>query len=160
MVKRLVQDLFDGPTPPVDFVLDGYPRTIAQAVWFDQFLASRGIRLDAAIEFTIDDEEVVSRIAGRRICSNAACGASFHMLARPPKVAGICDACGSKLTQRADDLEETVRNRLRVFHDTADAIVEHYGRAGLLRRIPTDGSPDRIYARIMTGLNIEPPKDH
>jgi len=160
MVNRLVMDLFDSPSPPVDFVLDGYPRTIAQARWFDEYLASRHIYIDAAIEFTIADEAVVSRIAGRRICSNAACGASFHTLARPPRVAGVCDVCGSPLTQRADDLEETVRSRLQVYHDTADAIVEHYDRMGLLRKIATNGSPDQIYARVLTALNLDPSKDH
>lgn len=150
LVNDLVQDLFCGPDRPESFVADGYPRTVAQAIWFDQLMASQGTPLDAVIQFEVSDEEVVRRISGRRVSLTS--GAVYHMQDRPPKVAGICDIDGKPLSQRSDDREEVIRERLRVFHLNTDDLVAHYRANGLLRVVPAVGTVDSIYQNMMSLL--------
>ncbi|VTS02211.1 adenylate kinase [Tuwongella immobilis] len=152
LVNELVSDLFTQPNRPDCFVLDGYPRTLAQAVWFDQLLPKLDFNLDAVVQFVVDDEEVVSRLCGRMSCSNPQCGAPYHLRSRPPKQPGICDLCGSPLTQRPDDREETIRARLAVFHQTTDALVEHYRKLGLLREISAYDPVETIYANVIRAI--------
>jgi len=156
MVNDMVAELFRGPKRPERFVLDGYPRTAAQAVSFDALMRQEYLHLDAVIDLAIDDEEVVSRISFRRVCSGPACGAPYHLKAQPPKVAGVCDLCGSPLICREDDLEETVRRRLVEFHKSTDALLEHYERQGLVRRIAALGSSESIFQNILKALPPEP----
>jgi adenylate kinase len=152
LVNKLVEDLFASSNAPQKFVFDGYPRTLAQAIAFDALLTRRNLKLDAVLDFHIEDEEVVRRIAGRYICSNSKCNAPYHLLARAPKVPGVCDVCGSPLMQRADDVEETIRARLKVFHDNTDDLVRFYKQAGLLHVVPTTGQVEAIYSDIMRFL--------
>ncbi|QVL30837.1 adenylate kinase [Telmatocola sphagniphila] len=152
VVNDLVKELFESPDAPRDFVLDGYPRTRAQAIAFDALSKKHHVQLDAVLNFKIDDEEVVSRIGGRRICSNPACQAPYHITARPPRKPGICDRCGSPLTIRSDDKEETIRARLRVFHQNTDTLLEYYEKLGLLKNVPTTGEVEEIYADILKQL--------
>jgi adenylate kinase len=154
IVNALVEELFTQADSPTHFVLDGYPRTLAQANFFDGLAKRLNFQLDAVLNFKIDDEEVVRRIGGRRICSNPACNAPYHITARPSKVPGVCDRCGSPLMIRADDKEETIRARLGVFHHNTDDLVEHYSRLGLLRNIPTSGDVEAIYADILKQISI------
>jgi adenylate kinase len=116
VVNDVVAELFRGPHRPDRFVMDGYPRTLAQAVAFDALLRQQFLKLDAVVNLAIDDEEVVRRISGRRCCPNPACGVCYHILANTPKAVGVCDRCGSSLTLRDDDKEETVRRRLTEFY--------------------------------------------
>ncbi|HJZ57557.1 MAG TPA: adenylate kinase [Gemmataceae bacterium] len=153
IVNDLVAELFRGPNPPTRFVTDGYPRTYAQAIAFDALLAQQFLRLDAAIDLAIPDEEVVRRISGRRCCSNvASCGVCYNVFSVPPKAPGVCDVCGSPLIQRDDDREETVRRRLLEFHKNTDALIEHYRTKGLLREIPATDLPETIYANILRAV--------
>jgi adenylate kinase len=149
IVNDVVADLFRRPDRPEKFVMDGYPRTLAQAVAFDALLGQEYLTLDAVVNLTIPDEEVVRRISGRRCCSNPACGICYHMVARPPKVEGKCDRCGSDLILRVDDKEETIRRRLAEFHKNTDALIEHYEAKGLLRNVPATDPPDTIFANIL-----------
>ena len=151
-INDLVAELFRGAHRPERFVMDGYPRTLAQAVAFDALLRQQFLRLDAVVNLAISDEEVVRRISGRWCCSNPACGVCFHLAARPPKVAGKCDVCGSPLVQRADDREETVRRRLAEFHKTTDALLEHYDRLGLVRNVSALDPIETIYSNILKAL--------
>jgi len=116
------------------FILDGVPRTIAQA----EALEKAGIHFDAVISIEIADEEILTRMSGRRVCEN--CGASYHLVAVPPKVAGICDVCGGKLVQRKDDAPETVRARLEVYHKETEPLKDFYKQRGLLK--PVDNQPE------------------
>jgi adenylate kinase len=153
IVNDLVAELFRGPDRPRCFVMDGYPRTYAQAVAFDALLAQEMLNLDAVINLTIPDDEVVRRISGRWCCSNVrTCGVCYHLVARPPKVAGVCDKCGSELIQRADDREDTVRRRLREFYKNTDALVEHYRNRGLLREVPATDPPETIYQNVLRAV--------
>lgn len=111
------------------FILDGVPRTIAQA----EALEAAGISFDAVVSIEISDEEIMKRMSGRRVCED--CGASYHLVAVPPKRPGICDQCGGKLVQRKDDAPETVKARLEVYHKETEPLKEFYAKRGLLKPV-------------------------
>lgn len=111
------------------FILDGVPRTIAQA----EALEKAGIAFDAVVSLEIADSEILERMAGRRVCES--CGASYHLVAVPPKVAGVCDSCGGKLVQRKDDAPETVKARLEVYHKETEPLKDFYAKRGLLKPV-------------------------
>jgi adenylate kinase len=152
VVNDVVAELFRGPNRPDRFVMDGYPRTYSQAIAFDALLAQQFLGLDAVINLTIPDEEVVRRIGGRRCCPRPDCGVCFHVEARPPRVPGKCDRCGSELVQRDDDAEATVRRRLREFHKNTDALIEHYRGKNLLREVAATDPVETIYANILKAV--------
>jgi adenylate kinase len=151
IVNELVAEIFRGDDQPRCFVLDGYPRTLSQAVTFDKLLKDKGLNLDAVLQFIVSDDEVVRRLGGdgRWTCSNPTCGATFNVTGRKPKRPGICDTCGSPLMQREDDKEETIRRRLQVYHDNTAGVLAHYNAARLLREVPTDGPVEAVYQNII-----------
>ena len=151
LVNDLVSDLFNCKTRPERFVFDGYPRTLAQAVWFDDMLVKLGLPLTAVVQFDVPDDEVVRRISGRRVCPTS--GAVYHVTDRPPRMPGVCDVDGAPLVQRDDDREEVIRDRLRVFHENTDALVDYYRKAGRLVAVPAVGSIEAIYHSMMSRLN-------
>ena len=111
------------------FILDGVPRTLAQA----EALEAMGVRIDHVVSIEVDDAAIEGRMTGRRVC--AKCGASYHITANPPKTEGLCDLCGGELIRRKDDAPETVRRRLQVYHSTTEALQDFYGKLGRLRLI-------------------------
>ena len=111
------------------FILDGVPRTLAQA----EALEAKGVRIDHVVSIEVDDSEIEGRMTGRRVCGK--CGASYHIVANPPKMEGVCDACGSDLVIRKDDAPETVRKRLQVYHATTEVLKDFYGKLGRLRLV-------------------------
>ena len=111
------------------YILDGMPRTIAQA----EALRAAQIDIDAALSLEVPDEVIERRMTGRRTCPN--CGATYHVEANPPKEAGVCDVCGSELTIRKDDQPETVKSRLKVYHVETEPLIEFYGKRGKLRTV-------------------------
>lgn len=151
LVNELVAELFQHDRPD-RFVLDGYPRTASQAASFDALMKQHFLNLDAVINLTIEDEEVVKRISSRWCCVNKACATCYNMAMRPPKVIGVCDRCGSALSQREDDKEETVRRRLVGFHNVTDDLIAHYRRQGLVRDIAATDSVDVIFQNIINQL--------
>ncbi|WP_380676260.1 adenylate kinase [Salinigranum sp. GCM10025319] len=124
------------------FVLDGYPRNIEQAEFLSEITD-----LDAAVFLDVSEEELVDRLTGRRVCSE--CGASYHVEFAPPEEAGVCDECGGELTQRDDDTEETVRERLRVYYENTEPVVEHYRERGELVEVDGEGTPDEVFAELV-----------
>ena len=108
------------------FILDGVPRTLAQA----EALEARNVRIDHVISLEIDDSAIEGRMTGRRVCSH--CGASYHIVANPPKTSGICDLCGGELVARKDDAPETVRHRLKVYHELTEVLKDFYGKRNKL----------------------------
>jgi adenylate kinase len=152
IVNDVVAELFRGPNRPERFVMDGYPRTLAQAVAFDALLRQQFLKLDAVVNLAIADDEVVRRISGRRCCPNPACGVCYHILANPPKVPGVCDRCGSTLATRDDDKEETVRRRLTEFHRNVDPLLAHYERLGLVRNVSALDPVETIYQNVVRAL--------
>ena len=137
---------------PESFVLDGYPRTYAQAISLDTLLLQQLLKLDAVFHLTISDEDVVRRITDRRSCANPNCGGCFSLALRPPKRAMICDACGSPLIVRDDDTEDTARRRLLAFHKNTDRLLEHYRDAGVLIEVPAMEPVETITAHIAKAL--------
>ncbi len=133
------------------FLLDGFPRTLAQAAALESLLRDEGLVLTAAVNYTMDLEEIVGRLAGRRVC--AKCGATFHLTRRPSRLPGVCDACGGKLCQREDDRPETVRVRMQAYQKSAGPVVEFYEKRGLLRSIGAAGRPREVFDETMSALN-------
>lgn len=111
------------------YILDGMPRTIPQAAALEE----QGIHFDAVVSIEISDDVIESRMTGRRVCGS--CGASYHIVANPPKAEGICDHCGKELTIRKDDAPETVRNRLKVFHAETEPLKDFYAKLGVLKLV-------------------------
>ena len=120
------------------YVLDGFPRTIPQAQVLDEALAKQGEEIDYAINVDVPDENIVRRMSGRRACVK--CGATYHIEHIPPKVEGVCDTCASELILRDDDKPETVQNRLKVYHDQTQPLIDFYTKKGVLKTV--DGTVD------------------
>jgi adenylate kinase len=136
LIIRLVEERISQPDCARGFVLDGFPRTLRQAEALDMLLARRGQKLDAVVEIAVDDDALVERIAGRFSC--AKCGAGYHDRFKPTRTPGVCDACGStELIRRPDDNAETVRSRLRAYHDQTAPLLPYYRDKGLL--VTVDG---------------------
>jgi adenylate kinase len=127
------------------FLLDGFPRTVAQAEALEKLLAGEKLKLDAVLSYDLPLEKVVARLSGRRTCPN--CKAVFHVEARPPKVAGVCDHCGGKLYQREDDRPESVRVRMQAYERSTAPLANFYRSRNLLVSIEAEGSPEEIYER-------------
>ena len=131
------------------FILDGVPRTLAQA----QALEDKGVRIDHVISIEVDDSEIEERMTGRRVCSH--CGASYHVVANPPKKEGICDECGGELVIRKDDAPETVRNRLKVYHSTTEVLKDFYGKLGRLVEVNGSQSIERANEDILAAIGAQ-----
>jgi adenylate kinase len=144
------EDALDG------FILDGFPRTIEQAKALDKQLAELGRRVTAALLIDVPDEEVIRRLSGRRVCVKA--GHNYHIEFDPPKHDDVCDQDGSRLVQRDDDKPEVIKNRLRVYHENTEPLIEYYDEQGVMRRIdgtrPAAEVHDHIRAVIAT-LRLE-----
>jgi adenylate kinase len=154
LVNQIIADFFHKDERLENFVVDGYPRTLPQAMSFEQVLRQHYLGLDAVVLLKVDDEEIVKRMSGRWVCSNSECGTPYHRIYKPPRVAGICDVCGSKLMQRADDQEQTVRKRLQIFHASYAELLDYYRKLGLLREVNGLGDIESIYANIITALGL------
>jgi adenylate kinase len=128
------------------FILDGVPRTIPQA----EALEKAGIRFDRVISLEVSDEEIVSRMSGRRVC--VACGAPYHVTARPPREEGVCDLCGGPLQQRSDDRPEVVRDRLRVYHAETAPLKDFYAARGVLMSVSSAKTPEEVTQAILAAL--------
>ncbi len=130
------------------FILDGVPRTLAQA----QALDAKNVRIYHVISIEIDDAVIEGRMTGRRVCSE--CGASYHITANPPKAEGICDLCGSEVVTRKDDAPETVRNRLAVYHASTEVLKDYYRAQGKLRLVEGDQSIEGAFRQILTAIGV------
>ena len=133
------------------YVLDGFPRTIPQADVLDSELTKLGDKVDFAVNVDVPDENIVRRMSGRRACLK--CGATYHIEHIPPKTEGICDKCGSELVQREDDKPETVQNRLSVYHEQTQPLIDYYDKKNILRTV--DGTKDmqEVFSDIVAILN-------
>lgn len=138
LVVDLVMDRFKADDCKNGYILDGFPRTIPQAEALDSALAAVGEKMDYAINVEVPDENIVNRMSGRRAC--VGCGATYHIKYNPTKVEGICDVCGKELILRDDDKPETVLNRLKVYHDQTQPLIDYYGKAGIVKEV--DGTVD------------------
>ncbi len=129
------------------FILDGFPRTIPQAEALQEILDDLGRNIDHVISIEVDDEELVTRLTGRRMCKG--CGESFHVVFNPSDKEGVCDRCSGELYQRDDDKEQTIRQRLAVYSDQTQPLIAFYEKQGKLRRIDGTGSIEEIFSRVV-----------
>ena len=146
VVLDLVEDRVAQPDCANGFILDGVPRTLAQA----EALTARGVKIDHVISIEIDDSLIEARMTGRRVCSS--CGASYHIVANPPKTEGICDQCNGQLMIRKDDAAETVRHRLNVYHELTEVLKDYYANMGLLRLVEGNQSIEGAYRDILAAI--------
>ncbi|TWV57129.1 adenylate kinase [Streptomyces misionensis] len=136
------------------FLLDGFPRNVAQAEALDELLRTENMALDAVLDLEVPEDEVVKRIAGRRICRNDSSHV-FHVDYNAPRQAGVCDVCGGELYQREDDSEDTVRTRLEVYHTQTEPIIDYYRSQGLVRTISAQAPVDEVTQRALEALKSE-----
>ncbi|MCL2639836.1 MAG: nucleoside monophosphate kinase [Phycisphaerales bacterium] len=146
MVKERIACL----TCPAGFLLDGFPRTVPQATALQELLQANKVPIDAVLDYQLPLDEIVARLSGRRTCVH--CKAVYHTVNRPPKQADICDICGNKLIQREDDQPDTIRTRMSVYQSATAPLTDFYAKAGLLKTIPANGSPQEIFERTMAML--------
>lgn len=142
VTNALVKERFKEPDIAHGYILDGFPRTLAQAKALEAFSV-----LTAAVNFQINENEVIRRLSGRRICS--ACGAGYHMENMRPKTEGVCDKCGGSLYLREDDKPEAIKTRLKVYHESAAPLLNYYAEKNLLKNINAESSPEEALQQIL-----------
>ena len=142
VILRMVAERFRQADAATGFILDGFPRTIAQADGLGTMLQQLGQKLDAVIYFDVSQPELVRRLTGRRLCRQ--CQTPYHLVSAPPARAGVCDKCGGELYQREDDHEATVLNRLAVYERQTAPLLDYYRERGLLRTVSGEGAVERI----------------
>jgi adenylate kinase len=151
VIIGMVGDRLAEPDAAQGFLFDGFPRTVPQAEALEKLLQDRGQPLDVVLRLAVDEDEVVSRLTGRRTCT--ACGAVFHVDHHPPATEGVCDSCGGELVQRDDDREDVVRNRLEVYRRSTEPLEEFYWNRGLLRDVEAVGTVDEVAERAAAVLS-------
>ena len=143
LILGIVAERVAEPDCKNGFILDGVPRTLAQA----EALDAKGVRIDHVVSIEVDDSVIEGRMTGRRVCSK--CGASYHVVANPPKTEGVCDLCGEALVIRKDDAPETVRHRLEVYHASTEVLKRYYDQQGKLRLINGEQDIEAISQQIL-----------
>ncbi len=153
MMIDLISEYFEEMGDKIDFVLDGYPRTINQADSLDKALKKRNIELDKVVLLVVDRNVLLSRLTGRMTCEN--CGATYNLINGKPKEFDTCDQCGKKLSKREDDKLETLVNRLTVYTNQTRPLVEYYEKKGKLVRVDGDDTPDEVFKRIVDAIGVK-----
>ncbi len=149
VTNGIVEDRMSKADCSKGFILDGYPRTTAQAEMLDSVLSRMGVKADAALNIKVPDADVIHRLSGRSVCR---CGETYHVDYKTPKKKGICDKCGNKLYVRDDDKQETVRKRLKEYHEKTSPIIDYYRKAGILIDIDGIPLPDMVTESIVDVL--------
>ena len=149
LILGIVADRVAQPDCANGFILDGVPRTLAQA----EALEAKGVRIDHVVSIEVDDAVIEGRMTGRRVCPK--CGASYHIVANPPKMEGICNACGSELSIRKDDAPETVRKRLEVYHAPTEILKDFYGKLGRLRVVEGNQPIEKANEDILKAIGAQ-----
>ena len=152
LVLEMIAERLDRPDAHRGFILDGFPRNVAQAEALGSILDRRNEALDKVVAITLSEEEIVKRISGRRTCRS--CGSMYHVVFEPPRNDNTCDKCGAELYQREDDAEHTVRARLRVYTTETRPLLDYYGRCGLLAQIDGLARPEQIEHRILCAMGV------
>ena len=146
IIMELISDRITQPDCKNGFILDGVPRTLAQA----EAMAAAGIEIDHVVSIEVGDAEITSRMSGRRVCPR--CGAPYHIVSNPTRIEGICDHCGGEVTTRKDDELETVKHRLQVYHETTEVLKEYYAGQQKLRLVDGKGSIEETFQGILAAI--------
>ena len=149
VILSIVAERVAKPDCKNGFILDGVPRTLSQA----EALDATGVRIDHVVSIEIDDSVIEGRMTGRRVCGK--CGASYHIVANPPKTEGICDQCGAELVIRKDDAPETVRHRLEVYHNSTEVLKSYYATCGKLRVVNGDQPIEDAFRDVLKAIGAE-----
>ncbi|HIS59637.1 MAG TPA: adenylate kinase [Candidatus Faecousia faecipullorum] len=149
LILGIVADRVAQPDCQKGFILDGVPRTLAQA----EALEAKGVKIDHVVSIEVADEEIEGRMTGRRVCPK--CGASYHITANPPKTEGVCDNCGTELIIRKDDAPETVRHRLEVYHASTEVLKDFYGKLGRLVTVNGSQSIEKANEDILVAIEAK-----
>jgi len=152
LVNDLMAERFHAADRPERFVMDGYPRTRAQAEAFAGVLAQHNLPLTTVLLLRVADEEIIHRLSERWSCPSPGCKATYHTESNPPRVFGICDDCGTVLVQREDDKAETVKARLIVYHNNTAELIPYYRAQGLLYEVEGQGEIEQVYSNLMKVL--------
>ena len=148
----LVEEVFEQKSQK-DVILDGFPRTVAQADALAKILESKGLKLDKAVFVQVPHDELLGRLTGRRVCGK--CSATYHVKFHPPKKPGVCDQCGStELIQRKDDQEDAIQVRLKAYQDSTFPLVEYYKKAGIYTEVNGMGTTEDVFGRLCGALDI------
>ena len=150
VTNAMLEDRLTHADTAPGFLLDGYPRNVGQAEFLAEVLLKKAISLNAVLELSIPNEEIIKRLSGRRVCRN--CGATSHVIFDKSKVDGVCDTCGGELYQREDDKEEVIANRLNVYSEQTAPIVDFYKNLGILKAISAVGDVSEISANAIAAL--------
>lgn len=153
---RMVQDRMQRPDCARGVILDGFPRTLQQASALDAMLTAQGCKIDLTPVLTVNDDELIARLTGRRVCRN--CGATYHVMFNPSTVEGVCDACGGELYQRSDDSLETVRNRLYVYYKQTSPLIGYYYANGLTAFIDGSQAIDEVKQTLLNAIQTAVPR--
>lgn len=152
LTNAIVKKVLRAKDYPHGFLLDGYPRTRIQAMALDQMLDELHLKLDAVIHIQASDDTLMTRLAGRRVCTN--CQETYHIVSHPPKVEGLCDKCHQPLIQRADDQEASIKIRLDVYNEKTRPLLEYYQEKGLLVEVNGENDPEVVFQEMMQKLGI------
>ncbi len=148
VIIGILAEALQGPECAKGYILDGVPRTIPQA----EAMEAQGVDIDVALDLAVEDDAIVARMGGRRVCP--VCGATYHIVNAPPKKEGVCDKCGNQLIIRADDAPETVKDRLRTYHEQTEPLLAFYKERGKLKTVENKPSIEENTAEIMKALGI------
>ncbi|MEK6636185.1 MAG: adenylate kinase [Planctomycetota bacterium] len=151
IVVDIIKDRIVKKDCKTGYILDGFPRTLSQAKVLDEMLKNLGDNLDLVFYFSVSEESVVLRLSGRRLCGS--CGTNYHVKFVPSSKDGICDKCGGKLNQRADDKPETVLERLRVYHEQTEDLITYYKKKSILKEISSDAGIEAITKEVSNIIN-------
>ena len=150
VVIGIVKETLKKPDTKNGFLLDGFPRTVPQAEALDEALKELGKELDAVININVSDEEIMTRLTGRRVCTK--CGEVYHVALDPPKMEGFCDICQSPIEQRSDDTVETVKKRLEVYKEQTQPLINYYEAKGKLRVVNGEQTPKAVFDEIKSAI--------
>jgi len=152
VTNAMIEERLKEPDCAKGVILDGFPRTVAQARALEGILAEGGEKVDRVLVIQVSEDTLIERLSGRRTCCQ--CQANYHLLFNPPKKEGVCDRCGGDLYQRSDDREETVRRRFRVYSEETAALIDYYRRQGLLTEIDGGQDIESVQGKILKALSL------
>jgi adenylate kinase len=151
VVVGIIEERLKKPDCKGGFILDGFPRTVAQAEALDKILDKMNLEIDHLLNIEVDDGELLKRLTGRRTCKN--CGRGYHIIFDPPAKENVCNECNGDLYQRDDDKEDTIKSRLKVYHDQTAPVVDFYKKKNLSRTIDGLGKIDEVFTRVTGAIN-------
>ena len=152
LILDIIEEKLSKEKFPNGFILDGFPRTIPQAEGLKKIMSRLSIKINAAVDLIVDEEEIVKRLSSRRTCSNSDCQAIYNVFSKPTKKEGICDLCGSPVVQRSDETEDAIKVRLNTYKEKTAPLVYYYTNEGLLKSIDANRGSDKVCESIISTI--------